>query len=158
MASNPIYDHIKSELEGGELNLRAAKILRALMERINVQGQAAYLTRAEMVRVTDDRSPWQNIGDDPADRKNRLVINYLRERMIPVASSSGQAGYRLELSVEGLEEMRAEMVARRDKIGQGIAKIEDMIERCKSEPIPTPVKFCVASEGAPQQPTQMAFV
>jgi hypothetical protein len=45
------------------------------------------------------------LGSDPNDRKNRKGIEDLRNRLIPIVSSSGEAGYRLDTSPEAIGNM-----------------------------------------------------
>ena len=151
MSTTAIYEQIKSDLDGGELNKREAAILTALLH--HTEG----LTREQLIRVTDGRMAWQNIGDDPADRKNRRAIASLRDRLIPVKSSSGEAGYRLDATVDGLREMLAEMEARRDKADEKAKQIREMIERCEAQPIVFPVRMAVHGHQT-NEPKQLAFV
>ena len=151
MTTTSIYRQIQADLDSGELNKREVAILTALLH--HTEG----LTREQLIRVTDGRMAWQNIGDDPADRKNRRAIASLRDRLIPVKSSSGEAGYRLDATVEGLREMLAEMEARRDKADEKAKQIREMIERCEDQPIAFPVRMAVHGQPT-NEPKQLAFV
>ena len=151
MSTTAIYEQIKSDLDGGELNKREAAILTALLH--HTEG----LTREQLIRVTDGRMAWQNIGDDPADRKNRRAIAALRDRLIPVKSSSGEAGYRLDATVEGLREMLAEMEARRDKADEKAKQIRAMIER-ENGTTSAPHRVTVVMPQSAAAPVQIALL
>lgn len=56
------------------------------------------------------------LNNDPKDRKVRKAIESLRGRMVPIVSSSGQAGYRLDTSREARERMLADLISRRDHL------------------------------------------
>jgi len=144
-------EQIKADLDGGELNKREAAILTALLAEPNG------VTREALVRITDGRVAWQNINDDPADRKNRRAIASLRDRLIPVKSSSGEAGYRLDATVEGLREMLAEMEARRDRADEKVKQIRAMIER-ENGTTSAPHRVTVVMPQSAAAPVQIALL
>ena len=152
MTTTAIYERIKEELASGELKEREASILTALF------GHSDGLTREALVRITDGRVAYTDINSDPADRKNRRAIASLRERLIPVKSSSGEAGYRLDATVDGLREMLAEMEARQKKAEQMAEQIRQMIERCGATPIASPVRMVVGGQPTAPRPIQMTLV
>ena len=104
MSTTAIYEQIKADLASGELKERETAILNALLYHTNG------LTREALVRITDVGNP--NVNFETADRKNRAAIGALRDRLIPVKATSGEAGYRLDTTIEGLQEMLREMEAR----------------------------------------------
>jgi len=63
----------------------------------------------------------RNLSNDLYDRKIRKAIKSLRKRMIPIISSSGKAGYRLDTSPEAIQNMTRELKSR-------IAHMEQKIE------------------------------
>ena len=152
MSTTWIYEQIKKDLESGELKEREAAILTALLYHTNG------LTREALVRITDGREAYTDINADPADRKNRRAIAALRERLIPVQSSSGEAGYRLDATVEGLQEMLTEMEARKERAAEKANQIRAMIERCGASPIPSPVRVKVDMPAPAAMPVQMQML
>jgi hypothetical protein len=62
------------------------------------------------------------LNNDTKDRKVRKAIEALRGRLVPIVSSSGQAGYRLDTSTEARGRMLADLVSRRDKLTDLIAR------------------------------------
>ena len=70
------------------------------------------LTRQGLIRIVFSVEPQRNLANDPHDRKIRKGIEGLRNRMIPIISSSGEAGYRLDTSPEAIENMIRELESR----------------------------------------------
>ena len=102
----PQYQKLLNELEAGELNEIERKILEALMKA------PKGLTRQGLIRVVFSVEPQHNLGNDPHDRKIRKGIESLRNRLIPIVSSSGEAGYRLDTSPDAIENMVIEWESR----------------------------------------------
>ncbi len=63
------------------------------------------MTRQGLIRIVFGVEPQRNLGNDPYDRKIRKGLESLRNRMFPIISSSGEAGYRLDTSPEAVENM-----------------------------------------------------
>lgn len=106
MARTPQYQKLLNELESGELSDIERKILDALLQA------PKGLTRQVLIRIVFGVEPRRNLANDPHDRKIRKGIESLRNRMIPIVSSSGEAGYRLETSPEAVENMIRELESR----------------------------------------------
>ena len=106
MARTPQYQKLLSELESGELNEIERKILEALLK--TPKG----LTRQGLIRIVFSVEPQRNLSNDPHDRKIRKGIESLRNRLIPIVSSSGEAGYRLDTSPDAIENMVMEWESR----------------------------------------------
>lgn len=107
-----VYDHILEDLEAGELGVIERKVFEAL--KAHPEG----LRREQLVAIvfgaTVKAGGLKN--NSSQDRKIRLAIAALRERMVPVTSSSAAAGYRLDTSAEGRRRMVADLVSRRDRL------------------------------------------
>jgi len=115
MARTPQYQKLLNELESGELTEIECKILEALLKAPNG------LTRQGLIRIVFGVEPQHNLANDPCDRKIRKGIESLRDRMIPIVSSSGEAGYRLDTRPEAVENMIRELKSR-------IAHLEQKVE------------------------------
>lgn len=111
-----IYDRILAELKI-ELDALERAIFEALKR--NPDG----LSRQELIRIIygENRSATHN--NDTADRKIRKAIESLRNKGVPILSSSGKAGYRLDASEEAKNEMIAELMSRRNKLDELIQRI-----------------------------------
>ena len=115
MARTPQYERLLAELDAGELSKLERKVLDALLKAPNG------ITRRGLVRAIYGMEAQRNLSNDPHDRKIRKAIESLRNRMIPIVSSSGKAGYRLDTSPEAIQNMIAELKSR-------IAHMEQKIE------------------------------
>jgi len=105
------YEEILNEL-ADELPEIERKIFDALKR--NRGG----LNRAQLVAIAygETVKAGAPVNNSTKDRKVRKAIESLRMRLVPIVSSSGQAGYRLDTSADARRRMLAELVSRRDKI------------------------------------------
>jgi len=103
MARTPQYERLLAELESGELSELERKVLDALLKA------PSGFTRGGLIRVVYGVEAQRNLSNDPNDRKIRKAIESLRNRMIPIISSSGKAGYRLDTSPEAIQNMVEEL-------------------------------------------------
>ena len=115
MARTPQYERLLAELDAGELSELALKVFDALQKAPNG------ITRRGLVRAIYGVEAQRNLSNDPHDRKIRKAIESLRKRLIPIVSSSGKAGYRLDTSPEAVENMIKELRSR-------IAHLEQRLE------------------------------
>ena len=115
MARTPQYERLLAELNAGELSELERKVLDALLKA------PGGITRRGLIRAIYGVEAQHNLSNDPHDRKIRKAIESLRNRMIPIISSSGKAGYRLDTSPEAIQNMVAELKSR-------IAHLEQRLE------------------------------
>ena len=115
MAKTPQYEKLLAELDAGELSEIERKVLDALLKA------PSGITRRGLVRAIYGVEAQRNLSNDPHDRKIRKAIESLRNRMIPIVSSSGKAGYRLDTSPEAIQNMIRELKSR-------IAHLEQRLE------------------------------
>ena len=115
MARTLNYEKLLVELNAGELSQLERKVLDALLK------PSSGITRRGLVRVIYGVEAQHNISNDPNDRKIRKAIESLRSRNIPIVSSSGKAGYRLDTSPEAIQNMIRELKSR-------IAHLEQRLE------------------------------
>ena len=117
------YDIILQELADGELTEIEQRVFGALKRY--PQG----VTRPQLVAICFGRMTNNLVVNNSTyDRKVRLAIASLRERMVPIMSSSGASGYRLDTSVEARRAMVADLMSRRDKITQMINRMAKAYE------------------------------
>jgi hypothetical protein len=108
------YEQILEELEAGERNSIARAIFKAL------QTNPTGLTRPQLIALIFQRQPKPNLNNDSGDRKIRDTIASMRDRMIPIVSTSGEAGYRLDDSDDARRAMLAEWISRRNSLNDKI--------------------------------------
>jgi hypothetical protein len=114
---NKTYENILAELEAGERNSIARRLLDLLKK--NPQG----LTRRDLVYAVFGKPAQANINNDTNDRKIRNTIAAMREKCIPIVSTSGEPGYRLDDSLEARRALLGELVSRRNKLNDQIKAV-----------------------------------
>jgi len=97
------YEKLLAEMNAGELSEIERRVLEVLLK------MPGGITRRELVRRIYGVEAQRNLSNDPYDRKIRKAIERMRECLIPIVSSSGKTGYRLDTSPEAIQNMIAEM-------------------------------------------------
>jgi hypothetical protein len=121
MTTTPQYDQLLAELAAGQLTELEQKVLD------NLGASPEGLTRYELLerifgpgsRYIAEKRGLANSGDD---RKIREAIESLRNNGVPVVSSSGKPGYRLDTSPEAVGSMIAEWQSRVENLQARIHK------------------------------------
>jgi hypothetical protein len=113
MQPDQIYQQLLQSLENGELNKLERQIFHLLKEN------PAGLSRQDLVFQIQGYWP-DTLDGNTDDRKNRKAIQRLRERLVPIVSTSGQPGYRLDISKDGVDQMLAELRAKKRLLEQQI--------------------------------------
>lgn len=103
MSSITQYEKLLAELGAGELSELERKVLEVLLKAPNG------ITRRGLVQAIYGVEAQRNLSNDPHDRKIRNAIERMRECLIPIVSSSGKAGYRLDTSPVAIQNMIAEL-------------------------------------------------
>jgi len=106
-----IFEKLLAEL-ASELPQMEKKIFDALKKN------PAGLRREQLVAIVYGESVKAGTltNSNTRDRKVRLAISRLRARLIPIVSSSGQAGYRLDISETARKKMLLEVGHRIDSL------------------------------------------
>jgi len=120
MSTTPQYDRILAELatEISDLERKVFDLLKAHPDG---------LTRFELLEnVYGSGSRYlaekRGLANSSDDRKIREAIEHLRDNGIPVVSSSGTPGYKLDTSVRAVSAMIAEWQSRVNKLQSKIKK------------------------------------
>lgn len=121
MATTPKYDQLLAELAAGELSDLEQKVLDLLS--VHPEGLTRY-ELLEMVFGPGARylAEKRGLANCTEDRKIREAIESLRNNGVPVVSSSGKAGYRLDTSAEAVGSMIAEWQSRVENLQERIRK------------------------------------
>jgi hypothetical protein len=116
--SGQVYELILEEMEAGELTRIERKVFDAL------RTHPAGLRREQLVAIVYGQSVRAGglKNNSTFDRKVRLAIASLRARLVPILSSSGQAGYRMDTSEESRRKMVRELLSRRAHLDELIAR------------------------------------
>jgi hypothetical protein len=145
---HPVYELVMGEWER-ELEDIEKKIFKALKN-----AYPGGRTRRELIcdvfgHVIPDNDDLNNSGED---RKIRKTIAKMFDDLIPIVSSSGAAGYRLDLSEETIRSMINEWHRRRDQYAHKIERGERLILKIKQ------VGEQAIPESLPEQPQQLSFI
>ena len=117
------YEGIQLELESGALDEIQCAIHRRLLDA--PQG----LTRAELIREVFGEEPGRNLGNNTLDRKIRKGIERLRDLGVPIVSTSGKAGYKIQTDPAEIAAMIDEMESRIRHLRQKVQSIERFLRR-----------------------------
>jgi len=118
--TSEVYEQLLKELRV-ELDGIEKSIFEALSK--NPKG----MTRPQLVAVVfQEVRPAKVLNNDTKDRKVRKAIESLRQKGVPILSTSGKAGYRLDVSESGKRAMLAELISRRNKIDELIMRIRNV--------------------------------
>ncbi len=121
MTGKSVYEQILADLAAGEMTSLQREIFAALR-----RAYPSSLSRQQLVKMIHGYEP-QDINNDAGDRKNRKAIQALRDQMIPIASSSGEAGYRLDVSEPVIRRMIAEWESRRRELHLRVRRAEELL-------------------------------
>lgn len=105
MTTTPQYEKLVRQLKT-ELPALETKVLDTLTEN------PAGVTRIQLVTTIYGTAPVANLSMDKRDRKIRRAIESLRKRFVPIISSSGGSGYRIDASTESIDAMIGEWESR----------------------------------------------
>lgn len=106
MSHTPEYEKLLAELNAGELPIIAQKVLNTLLQ------EPKGITRKGLIRTVFGEEPGNNLSNDTRDRKIRKAIEHLRDLGLPIVSTSGKAGYKLDTDPKNIEEMIHEWESR----------------------------------------------
>lgn len=133
---HPIYEALVTEWEAEleEIEKKIFAALKSMMPNSLTRRELIYIVFGEQIPEGVD------LNNNPMDRKIRKTIERMREKLIPVLSSSAGAGYKLEISETAVYLMIGEWERRRenfdDKVRRGrqlVNRIREMDERAVLE-------------------------
>lgn len=113
MSPSEVYESLLNQLAEGELNELQRRVFNLLREH------AEGLTRYDLVEHIFGYRP-EILDRNVHDRKIRKTIETLRQRFFPIVSTSGQPGYRLDVTKEAAEKMMAELQSRKERLQEQI--------------------------------------
>jgi len=122
MSSIAQYEKLLAEMNAGELSEIERRVLEVLLKT------PGGITRRELIRVVYGVEAQHNLSNDPHDRKIRKAIERMRECLIPIVSTSGKAGYRLDTSPEAIQSMITEMESRIAQLKQRLEEVRQLYD------------------------------
>src|SRR5690349_9228951 len=147
MNLHPVYQSLVSEWEA-ELEATEKKIFQALRHAM-----PGGCTRRQLVSIVFgvDIAGDEDINNNTYDRKVRKTIEHMRENLIPIFSSSGESGYRLDISEVSISMMVAEWQRRMEKYEEKIGRARVLINRIRQ------VGESALPVELPQEPKQIGM-
>jgi len=125
MTTTLVYDHMLAELASGEMTKIEKQVFEALKEH------PAGRTREQLHYAVYGFWPTGDLNKNTRDRKIRKVIESLRDRLIPIVSNSGKAGYRLDVSEAEIRKMIAEWRSRSHELDNRVRRAEALIYKIR---------------------------
>lgn len=144
MSRTEVYDRILQELADGELEELEVKIFHFL-RRV----YPAPLTRRDLLEMVFGYRPGdeEDLNNNTDDRKIRTAIASMYDKGVPIVSTSGGAGYHIDIDLEKWDKVAAELVAKKETISKKIDatyRIVGMIKSAGIHAIPTDVPQAMA--------------
>lgn len=149
MARTDVYQQILDDLASGEMEDLEVKIFHFL-RRV----YPSALTRYDLLEMVFGYRPAEeeNLNNNTDDRKNREAIASMFLKGVPVVSTSGGAGYRLDIDLKSWNELVSELDGRKSSIekkADAARQIVKNIQQAGRSAIPTDV---------PVTPKQLSFI
>jgi hypothetical protein len=119
MEPRVIYQRILDETDWTELERRVYVALTV---------HPAGLNRAQLIAICFGESvkAGATTNNNSRDRRIRAAIARLRQRMVPIISGSGAAGYRMDTSADSRRAILNELISRRNKLNDLINRTAKM--------------------------------
>lgn len=159
MSRTDVYEHILQELADGELDELEAKVFHFL-RRV----YPAPMTRRDLLECLFGYRPGdeEDINNNTDDRKIRTAIASLFDKGVPVVSTSGGAGYRIDINLDSWTELVNELRGKKETYEKKLDAAHRIVERITlsgREAIPSdaPVKSLRAVE-LEEGPRQLALM
>lgn len=110
---NSVYEQILEEIND-DLEKRVFDVL--------VASAGQDVTRRELILAIFgvQVAEWEDLSNNKLDRKIRKCIERLRKKDFSIVSSSGKAGYRLDLDDESMDAYIVELNSRRESLSVSI--------------------------------------
>jgi len=117
MSSITQYEKLLAEMNADELSELERKVLEVLLKAPNG------ITLRGLVQAIYGVEAQRNLSNDPHDREIRKAIGRMRECLIPIISSSGEAGYRLDTGPEAIQNLTRELESRIAQMKQQLEEV-----------------------------------
>lgn len=160
MARTEVYESILQELADGELEELEVKVFHFL-RRV----YPASLTRRDLVEFIFGYRPAdeEDLNNNTDERKIRKAISSAYNKGVPIVSTSGGAGYRIDIDLEQWTKIAAELEAKKKTLSRKIKatfRIVGKIEKAGINAIPThvPQTITMPAAAGDSHPYQLTFI
>ena len=152
-----VYERILQELADGELDELEVKVFHFL-RRV----YPAPMTRRDLIESVFGYRPAdeEDLNNNTDDRKIRTAIASMFDKGVPIVSTSGGAGYRIDIDLDQWDKLAAELEAKKDTITKKIDatyRIVRRIQKAGINAIPTDVPKVILPVGD-AHPHQLSFM
>ena len=139
MSYTEIYERVLDELASGEMDELEAKVFHLLR-----RAYPTPLTRYDLLEYVFGYRPAaeENINNNTDDRKIRTAIAGMFGKGVPIVSTSGGAGYRIDIDLESWAEVVGELEGRRRTIAERLDSANRIVAKIQAvgvSSIPTDV-------------------
>lgn len=154
MARTEVYETILQELADGELDELEIKVFHFL-RRV----YPASLTRYDLLECIFGQRPAEdeNLNNNTDDRKIRAAIASMFEKGVPIVSTSGGAGYHIDIDLDKWADVIAELEGRKATISTRLDaayRIVGHIRKSGINAIPTNMSQIINGS----KPQQLSFM
>ena len=159
MSRTKEYESILQELADGELDEFETDVFRSL-RRV----YPASRTRRDLLEDVCGYRPGdkEDLNNNTDDRKIRTAIASMYEKGVPIVSTSGGAGYRIDINLDEWSKVAAELETKKETIEKKIDATYRIVGKIKSagvNAIPTRVPQTVTMPAAgDSRPYQLTFI
>lgn len=161
MSRTDVYERILNELADGELDELEVKVFHFL-RRV----YPAPLTRYDLLECIFGYRPAEdeNLNNNTDDRKIRTAIASMFEKGVPIVSTSGGAGYRIDIDLEQWNEVAKELESKKATFQKKVSaayRIIRTIRKYGVNAIPSnvpQVRVTMSDAQAPETPVQLSFM
>jgi hypothetical protein len=163
MARTDVYERILDELADGELEDLEIKIFHHLRRVF-----PASMTRYDLIEVVFGERPaeGENLNNNKDDRKIRSAIASMFDKGVPIVSTSGGAGYSINIDLENWSTVVNEIGHRKETLEKKETAARRIIERIQKlgrDAIPShvPAHYLSAPTAGPvpqSGPRQLSFM
>lgn len=149
MPRTDVYDRILQELAAGEMDKLEVKIFESL-RRV----YPATLTRYDLLECVFGYRPeeHENLNNNTDDRKIRSAIASMFEKGVPIVSTSGGAGYRIDIELENWAGLISELEGRKATISTKLDAANRIVSRIRKSGINA------IQTDVPASPRQLSFL
>jgi len=159
MSRTDVYDRILQELADGELEEFEMSVFASL-RRV----YPASRTRRDLLEDVCGYRPGEkeDLNNNTDDRKIRTAIASMYDKGVPIVSTSGGAGYHIDIDLEKWDKVAAELEAKKETITKKIDATYRIVGKIKSagiHAIPTDVpKVVNMPPTGDTRPHQLSFI
>lgn len=151
MTHSAIYERILEDLAAGEMNDLQKSIFAAL-RKAYPQGRTRRQLIGDCYGEACIPAETEDLNNNSHDRKIRIALgDMFNEKLIPIVSTSGEPGYRIDVSEERIYEMIAEWRSRAARTSEKIVAAQKLLVKVRQYGLEIVPQEIVTPEKKPEQ-------